>query len=70
MADELLVGAAEVDITPPIGTALAGSTKPRTSVGIDDPLTVKAIVLESGGVKIAYALFDLVKLYRLSLIHI
>ena len=44
MPDELLVGAAEVDITPPVGTALAGSTTPRTSVGIDDPLTIKADV--------------------------
>ena len=64
MSDELLVGAAEVDITPPVGTALAGSLKPRTSVGIDDPLTAKAIVLESGGVRLAYVLLDLIKLYR------
>ena len=64
MSDELLVGAAEIDITPPVGTALAGSTKPRVSVGIDDPLTVKAVVLESRGVRLAYGLFDLIKLYR------
>ena len=64
MADELLVGAAEVDITPPVGTALAGSTRPRTSVGTDDPLTAKAIVVESGGVALAYVLLDLIKLYR------
>ena len=64
MSDDLLVGAAEVDITPPVGTALAGSLKPRTSVGIDDPLTVKAIVLESRGVRLAYGLVDLIKLLR------
>ncbi|MHC4606147.1 MAG: hypothetical protein ACYTAF_04350 [Planctomycetota bacterium] len=64
MNDQLLVGAAEVDITPPVGTALAGNLTPRTSVGVDDPLTVKAIVLESGGVKLVYALFDLVRLAR------
>lgn len=64
MNDHLLVGAAEVDITPPVGTAMAGSLIPRTSEGVDDPLTVKAIVLESNGVKIAYALFDLAMLSR------
>lgn len=64
MSNELLVGAAEVDITPPVGTSLAGALRPRTSVGVEDPLTVKAIVIESGGVRIAYALFDLIKLYR------
>ena len=64
MSQELLVGAAEVDITPPVGTALAGSIRPRTSVGVDDPLTVKAVVLESRGVRLAYGLFDLIKLYR------
>ena len=47
--DTLQVGTAEVDITPPIGTALAGGLWPRTSVGVEDPLYVKAIVLESGG---------------------
>ena len=64
MSDELLVGAAEVDITPPVGTSLAGSLTPRTSVGIEDPLTVKAIVLESNGVQIAYVLLDLIALDR------
>jgi len=64
MPDELLVGAAEADITPPIGTALAGSLTPRTSVGIEDPLTAKAIVLECGGVRIAYVLLDLIVLHR------
>jgi len=64
MSNELFVGAAEVDITPPIGTALAGSLTPRTSVGVEDPLTAKAIVVESGGARIAYVLLDLIKLYR------
>jgi hypothetical protein len=62
--DELYVGAAEVDITPPVGTGLAGNLKPRPSVGIEDPLTFKAIVLESGGVKLAYVLADLIALSR------
>ncbi|MEI7435204.1 MAG: hypothetical protein WCL16_00180 [bacterium] len=64
MAPTLLAGAAEVDITPPVGTALAGNLKPRTSTGIQDPLTFKAIVLEAGGVKLAYVLADLVAMTR------
>ena len=60
----LRVGTAEVDITPPVGTALAGSLQPRESLGIDDPLYAKAIVLESGGCTIAYVILDLVALMR------
>lgn len=64
MIDQLFVGAAEVDITPPVGTKLCGSLEPRTSIGVDDPLTFKAVVLESGGVKLAYVLADLIALTR------
>lgn len=64
MTDQLLVGAAEVDITPPVGTALAGSISPRPATGVDDPLTVKAVVLESGGTRLAYVLLDLIALRR------
>ena len=60
----LLAGAAEVEITPPVGTALAGSIEPRRSEGVQDPLTIKAIVLSSGGVKLAYVLLDLIALER------
>ena len=63
-SEQLLAGAAEVDITPPVGTALAGSLKPRKSEGVQDPLTVKAIVVSSGGVKLAYVLLDLIALER------
>ena len=64
MTKQLLVGAAEVDITPPVGTAMAGNLTPRPSEGVSDPLTFKAIVLESGGVKLAYVLADLLFLKR------
>ena len=60
----LLVGTAEVDITPPVGTALAGSLWPRASEGVDDPLHVKAIVLESAGRRLAYGIFDLIAVGR------
>jgi len=64
MSDALLVGTAEVDITPPVGTEMAGGLNPRKSEGIQDPLYAKAIVLESQGTKIAYVLLDLIALYR------
>jgi len=64
MTNHLFVGAAEVDITPPVGTKLCGNLEPRTSIGVDDPLTFKAVVLESGGVKLAYVLADLIALTR------
>jgi hypothetical protein len=62
MPSTLLVGAAEIDITPPYGTKMAGALVPRSSDGAADPLFVKAIVLEGNGVRMAYAVFDLVGL--------
>ena len=64
MGQSLRVGTAEVDITPPVGTLLAGSLKPRPSVGVDNPLFAKAIVLESDGHRLAYVALDLVSLGR------
>ncbi|MBI2441237.1 MAG: hypothetical protein HYV35_07700 [Lentisphaerae bacterium] len=64
MTDQLLVGAAEVNITPPVGTALAGSLAPRPSRGVEDPLTMKAIVLEAADVTLAYILIDVCMLER------
>lgn len=64
MTDQLRVGAAEVDITPPVGTPMCGGIKPRPSEGVEDPLTAKAIVLESGGKRLAYVLLDLCALER------
>ena len=64
MEQHLLVGTAEIDITPPVGTALAGALKPKISEGIADPLYVKAIVLESHGAQLAYVVLDLIKFHR------
>jgi hypothetical protein len=60
----LLVGTCEVDITPPVGTPLCGSLSPRPSVGTEDPLLAKAIVLESEGTRLAYVLLDIAVLER------
>ena len=64
MSDQLLVGAAEVDITPRSRGVHVRAFDARPSIGVEDPLTFKAIVLESGGVKIAYVLADLIAIER------
>ncbi|HZQ43605.1 MAG TPA: hypothetical protein VFA99_10150 [Acidobacteriaceae bacterium] len=63
-AQQLRLGVAQVDISPPIGAPLAGYYYNREATGIHDPLHVKAMVLEQGGVKIAMAALDLVSLPR------
>jgi neutral ceramidase len=60
LADELRVGAASVDITPPIGTPMAGYYAERLARGVHDPLFAKAIVLELGGKKAALVSLDLI----------
>ena len=54
---QLLAGAGETDITPPVGTILAGSLYPRPSEGVGDPLFVKALVLKLGGTTVAHLSF-------------
>ncbi|HEY5328986.1 MAG TPA: neutral/alkaline non-lysosomal ceramidase N-terminal domain-containing protein [Acidobacteriaceae bacterium] len=63
-AQDLRAGAAEVDITPPVGAAMAGYYVPRYATGTHDPLHVKAIVIEQGGTKVAMVACDLVSLPR------
>jgi hypothetical protein len=56
-------GAATLDITPPVGVALAGSFTARYATGIADPLSCRAVVLEDGagpGGRIALVLCDLI----------
>jgi hypothetical protein len=56
----LRVGAAEVEITPPIGYRMAGYFNERLSTGIHDPLYAKAIVLQQGKEQLALVSCDLV----------
>lgn len=63
-AQQLRLGVAEVDITPPVGAPLAGYYYNRDAIGVHDPLHVKAMVLEQGRVKVAMAALDLVSLPR------
>ncbi len=61
-AQQLRLGVAAVDITPPVGAPMAGYYYTRIATGVHDPLHVKAMVLEQGSDKIAMAACDLVSL--------
>ena len=58
---ELKVGFSQVDITPPVGSVITGPGAP-VSVGTEDPLRAKAMVVESGDRKLAIVSLDLVKI--------
>src|SRR5215472_1662710 len=59
-AQGLRVGAAEVAISPPPGTPMAGYYSTRLSTGVHDDLHAKAIVIASGGQRVALVACDLV----------
>src|SRR5882672_8098126 len=59
-SDLLKVGAAEIDITPPVGHRMAGYFDERLSTGVHDPLKAKAIVMQQGSEQIALVFCDLV----------
>jgi Neutral/alkaline non-lysosomal ceramidase, N-terminal len=59
-AESLQVGEAEVDITPPVGSRMAGYFYERISTGIHDRLHAKAMVLRQGATEIALESCDLI----------
>lgn len=56
---ELRVGAAEVDITPPVGFPIAGYYHERLATGTRDPLKAKALVLGDGDLRAVVVTCDL-----------
>lgn len=60
----LKAGAACVDITPPLGTAMPGYFHERRATAVHDPLCVRALALENGGAGIAIAVCDLIGVKR------
>lgn len=58
--DQLLVGLAETDITPPVGFPMAGYYHERLAEGSLDPLKAKAIVFRSGDTSAAIVVCDLI----------
>lgn len=60
----LKAGAAQLDITPPLGIGLRGYFEERTATTVHDPLLVRSFALESEGGAIALAVCDLIGLRR------
>ena len=60
--NQLRVGFGETDITPPEGLYMCGSLDPRKNEGMTDPLQSHALVVESGGARIAIVGVDLIGL--------
>ena len=56
---ELRIGAAETDITPPVGYRMAGYFDERLAMGIHDPLKAKAVVIADGREKLVLVFCDL-----------
>src|SRR5580765_129217 len=59
-SETLAVGAAEIDITPPVGHRMAGYFDERLATGVHDPLKAKAIILQQEQEQIALVFCDLV----------
>ena len=57
--DDLRVGLAAVDITPPVGWRLYGALYEQFSRGVHDPLTAKAVVFRQGNETVALLICDL-----------
>ena len=55
-----LAGCAQQVITPPVGVSLAGYFHDRVSKSVRDDLYARAIVLESGGTRLAMVSCDLI----------
>jgi neutral ceramidase len=62
-AGALKVGFSQMDITPPVGAIITGPALP-VSVGTDDRLHARAMVVQSGDRKLAIVGLDLVKIRR------
>lgn len=60
----LKVGIAKVNINPPLGTLLAGQLHERRTVGVDDDLFIRALVIDNGNTNIVFITADLVAIKR------
>jgi hypothetical protein len=68
-AGDLRAGAAAVDITPPLGTPLAGYYSARGAREVLDPLFSKALVLEQDGSRAALVVCDLISMPRRTVVE-
>lgn len=60
----LKAGAAQTNITPPLGAYLAGSLKARHATEVHDELQAKALVLDDGTTQIAFVICDVICIPR------
>lgn len=61
---DIKAGAAQEDITPPVGTPLAGGLRARKSKGTDVPLCSKALVINDGNKYVVIVSLDLIAINR------
>ena len=57
-------GAAELDITPPLGLNMPGLFHERLAETVHDPLAVRTLVVESGGSCLCFSVCDLIGIHR------
>lgn len=57
------IGFGRADVTPPLGSALAGYFHIREAVGILDPIFLNAVVIEAGEERIAVITADFLSMY-------
>ncbi len=60
----LLAGAAKTNITPPLGTSLAGYMRDRRAAHIHDDLFARSLVLDNGEARIAFVICDSLAIYK------
>lgn len=65
-ADPIKVGTEKVDITPPVGTPLAGfgRRKGRPSAGVRDPLFARVLVVRDGQDTVAWVSLDMMAVHE------
>lgn len=61
-APGLMVGAAKVKMTPPVGSIIGDSYGIRVSTGVHDDLNIKTLVFQNAGVKVAFITLEVVSL--------
>ena len=60
----LKAGAAQTNVTPPLGAYLAGSLKARHATEVHDELHAKALVLDDGATQLAFVICDVICIPR------
>ena len=62
--DGVLVGAARMVVTPPLGVSLAGSYNDRRADGLHDDIYARAVVIDDGATQAAIVSVDVLGVSR------